>query len=199
MTAGFCLLTPGACLPSQSRQRIAILESGFGVAGVTWAATVSLMDRMTQPKCPRCLQMVSGEDTVVFDGGQLMHLDCRRPRNLSREERALLFKYCFDHAVVECTRCVQDFRQSELATDLVGSRTHLCPRCRVDLTEQLRKHLYNCLMLPREVRRKGRAARAAVRRLVKESQLSDQADMLMREAEAAIAALRETMRQDSGG
>ena len=69
----------------------------------------------------------------------------------------------------------------------------------MDLTEQLREHLYNCLMLPGEVRRKAREARAAARRLVKESQLSDQADVLTREAEAAIAALRETMRRASGG
>ena len=72
------------------------------------------MDRMTQPKRPRCLQVVSREDTVVFDGGLPMHLDCRRPRDLSPEERALLFKYCFDHAVAECASCSQDFRQQEL-------------------------------------------------------------------------------------
>lgn len=133
----------------------------------------------------------------MFVGGQLMHPDCRRPHDLSPEERALLFKYCFDHAVAECVSCSQDFRQQELASDLLGNRTHLCPRCRADLTEQLREHLYNCLMLPGEVRRKAREARAAARRLVKESQSSD-ADMLMRVAEAAIAALRETMRRDAG-
>jgi len=154
---------------------------------------------MTQPKCPRCLQVVSREDTVVFDSGQLMHRDCRRPRGLSPEERALLFKYCFDHAVVECASCTQDFREQELGADLLGNRTNLCPRCRRDLTEQLREHLYNCLMLPGEVRRKAREARAAARRLVKESQFSDQAEVLIREAEAAIAALHETMRRDSGG
>ncbi len=151
---------------------------------------------MTQPKCPRCLQVVSREDTVVFDGGsQPMHLDCRRPRDLSPEERALLFKYCFDHAVAECASCSQDFRQQELGADLLGDRTNLCPRCRMDLTERLREHLYNCLMLPGELRWKAREARAAARRLVMESQLSDQVDVLMREAEAALAALRETMRR----
>jgi hypothetical protein len=59
----------------------------------------------------------------------------------------------------------------------------------------LREHLYTCLMLPGEVRRKAREARAAVRKFVKESLLSDQADVLMPEAEAAIAALRETMQR----
>ena len=159
--------------------------------GVTWA-----VDRMTQPKCPRCLQVVSREDTVVVDGGQLTHRDCRRPRGLSPEEGALLFKYCFDHAVAECASCSQDFRQQELGADLLGNRTSLCPRCRRDLTEQLREHLYTCMMLPGEVRRKAREARAAVRKFVKERQLSDQADVLMREAEAAVAALRETMQRD---
>src|SRR5207245_2186637 len=69
---------------------------------------------MTQPKCARCLQLVSREDTVVFDGGQLMHLDCRRPRDLSPEERALLFKYCFDHAVREDERAVAALRNTIL-------------------------------------------------------------------------------------
>jgi hypothetical protein len=55
-------------------------------------------------------------------------------------------------------------------------------------------------MLPEEVRLRAQAARAAARRLVKESgQLNDQSDVLMREAEVAIAALRETMRRASGG
>ena len=107
----------------------------------------------------------------------------------------LLFKYCFDHAVAECASCSQDFRQQELASDLLGYRTNLCPRCRMDLTERLREHLYDCSMLPGEVRWRAREARAAARRLVKESQVSDQADVLMREAEAAIAALRETMQR----
>jgi hypothetical protein len=152
---------------------------------------------MTQTKCARCLQLVCREDTVVFDGGRLMHLDCRRPRDLSPEERALLFKYCFDHAVAECASCSQDFRQQELASELLGNRTNLCPRCTMDLTERLREHLYDCSMLPGEVRWRAREARAAARRLVNESQLSDQANVLMREAEAAIAALRESMRRIS--
>src|SRR5262249_30987515 len=73
---------------------------------------------------------------------------CRRPRELSPEERQLLFRYCFDHAVAQCASCSQDFRQAELGSDLLRSRTNLCPRCRVDLTERLREHLYSCTMLP---------------------------------------------------
>ena len=49
-------------------------------------------------------------------------------------------------------------------------------------------------MLPVEVRRRAHAARE--RRLVKEShELSDAADVLLREAEAALHALRDTMRK----
>jgi len=138
--------------------------------------------------------VLSPDDAIAVDGNRVVHFDCGRPRGLSNEERALLFKYCFDHAVAECPTSGQDFRQSELGSDLLGDRTHLCPRCRVELIERVREHLYSCPMLPGEVRRRTREARAAARKLAKESgQLRDQADVLMREAEAAIAALRQIM------
>jgi hypothetical protein len=69
----------------------------------------------------------------------------------------------------------------------------------VDLTERLREHLYSCTMLPGEVRRRAREARAAARRLLLGSQLPDRADALVREAQAAFDALREVMRQNSSG
>jgi hypothetical protein len=51
-------------------------------------------------------------------------------------------------------------------------------------------------MLPEEVRLRAQEARDAARRLVKDSgQVRDQADVLMREAEATIAALRATMQR----
>jgi hypothetical protein len=54
-------------------------------------------------------------------------------------------------------------------------------------------------MLPEEVRQMTQAARDAVGKLIKQGhQAADRADGLMREAEAAIAALRETMRRTSG-
>jgi len=50
-------------------------------------------------------------------------------------------------------------------------------------------------MLPDEIRLRAQEAREAARRAAKDSaQLRDQGDALIREAEAAIAALRETMR-----
>ena len=149
---------------------------------------------MDQQKCPRCLQLLWPDDTVTVSDGRVVHLDCQRSRDLSREERVLLFRYCSDHAAAKCPECDQSFRRQQLGSDLLGHRTHLCPHCRADLTESLRGHLYACAMLPAEVRQRAREVRDVARRLVKDRrQLSDRADVLMREAEAAMAALRETM------
>ncbi|PYN87603.1 MAG: hypothetical protein DMD87_12985 [Candidatus Rokuibacteriota bacterium] len=156
------------------------------------------VQQMTEPKCPRCSQLIASDDTLAFYGSQIFHLDCRRPRDLSHEERTLLFRYCWDHAVAQCAECRHGFRQQQLWTDLFSPRTHLCPECWIDLTASMRSHLYACVAVPKEVRRRAEEAREAARKLVKQShQLSDRADVLMREAEAAIAALRETMRREA--
>jgi len=132
----------------------------------------------------------------MFGPGRLSHLDCQQPRLLSAEERALLSAYCRDHPVGKCIACAGDFKLSELALDVLGFLRYLCPRCRRDLTDSVRTHLYGCAMLPEEVRRRTLAAREAAQSIVKESrQLRDTADVLRREAEAAPAALREAMRQ----
>ena len=144
--------------------------------------------------CPRCQQGISQDDTVQVHGDRVAHLDCRRPRDLSHEERAILFRHCFGHAVATCPVCAESFREHQLGADLLSHREHLCPRCRADLTESVRGHLYSCAMLPAEMRQRAREARDAARRLVKHSSaLRDNADVLMREAEAAVAALRETI------
>jgi len=96
-----------------------------------------------------------------------------------------------------CTACAKNFRHQELAADLVGHRTNLCPHCRADLTETMRGHLYSCAMLPEEVRRRAREARDAAGKLIKQTRQT--ADGLMREAEVALAALRETMRRTTWG
>ena len=116
---------------------------------------------MTRPTCPRCRQSISVNDTIAFDGNQIFHVNCRRPRDLSHEERAILFKYCSGHAVAECPPCTQTFRQQQLGSDLLGNRAHLCPRCRADLTENMREHLYACAMLPAAVRGRSGHRRAA--------------------------------------
>jgi hypothetical protein len=150
---------------------------------------------MPEPKCPRCSRFISSSDTIAFDGNRIVHLDCERPHELNYEERVLLYQFCWEHAVADCGSCRLQFRQHELAADLFGHRNHLCPKCRADLTTSLRSHLYSCALVPKDVRARAADARDAARRLVKESdQLSDRADVLMREAEAAVNALRATMR-----
>src|SRR2546428_3641548 len=49
----------------------------------------------------------------------------------------------------------------ELAADPLGGRTNICPRCRKDLTENVRTHLYGCAKLPAEVRLRAQALREA--------------------------------------
>ena len=153
--------------------------------------------RNSRPRRARPALGRSPEDTIVFRFGILGHLDCRRPRVLSAEERTLLLIYCRDHQVAECVRCAGRFHLREVASlDSFGVRSHGCPRCHTDLTDNIRAHLYGCAKLPVAIRRRAQAAREAARSLVKEShQLSDAADVLLREAEAALHALRETMRR----
>jgi hypothetical protein len=155
---------------------------------------------MIEWRCPRCVQVISADDTVQLVPNGLSHIDCKRPRDLSSEDRALLFRYCWGHAAAKCTACGKNFRPGELGADLLGHRANLCPRCRADLTESMRGHLYSCAMLPEEVRLRAREARDAASKLIKQAhQAADRADGLMREAEAAIAALRETMRRTTWG
>ena len=144
-------------------------------------------------RCPRCVQVISADDTVQLVGDGMSHVDCLRPHDLGPEERALLFRYCWGHAAAKCTACAKNFRHQELGAEFLGHRTNLCPRCRADLTESMRGHLYSCAMLPEEVRQRVREARDAAGKLI--NQAADRADGRMREAVTAIAALRETMRR----
>jgi hypothetical protein len=149
--------------------------------------------------CPQCTRAIGPEDTIVFGPGLLGHLDCRRPRVLSAEEHTLLLLYGRDHHVSECVRCAGKFHLQEVSSlDSLGIRSHGCPWCHTDLTDSIRAHLYGCAMLPVEVGRRAQAAREATRSLVKQShQLRDAADVAIREAEAALHALRETLRQSA--
>jgi len=149
-----------------------------------------------ETKCARCLQLMAPDDSVTFEGKKIVHLDCLRPRDLTPEERALLYVYCWSHVAAKCVDCGQSFRLRELAADASGDHVFVCPRCHADMTEGLRGHLYGCGTLPGEVRRRAQEVRDAARKLVKQGiELTDRADVLIREAEAAIAALRETVRR----
>jgi hypothetical protein len=146
--------------------------------------------------CPLCSHPLSVNDTLVFGRDHLSHLDCRQPQAMSPEERALLFFYCREHAVAECVACARRFALFELASIPRGGRTHLCPTCLADLTDSVRAHLDGCVMLPAEVRQKAHDLREAARSLTKQShQLRDGADVLVAQAEAALEALRRTMRE----
>jgi len=144
-------------------------------------------------KCELCQRVISPDDTVMSLGYGMAHVDCGRPRSLSPQEHVLLYVYCWDHAVAECATCGHSFRQEELGSDPFGSRTYECLHCRADLTSSIRAHLTACAMLPEQLRRRVKAAREVTQRLIKRShQLSERADVLMREVEAALDALHET-------
>ena len=148
-----------------------------------------------QVKCAKCGQLIVLSDIIESSNGHLSHVDCKRPRSLTAEERHLLFVYCSDHAVAQCLACDLSFRMMELAADPLDSRTNMCPRCRKDLTENVRTHLYGCAMLPSEVRLRAQAVREAAQRLVKQSQkLVEDADVRIQEAEAALFEAQQAFR-----
>jgi len=149
-----------------------------------------------QVKCSKCFKPIALSDVIESSDGRLSHMDCKNPRMLTAEERALLFVYCFGHAVAYCLDCDRRFRMTELAVNASGSRTNLCPRCRRDLTQSARGHAYRCAMLPSEVRLKAKAVREAAQRLVKESeQLRDRSDVLIRAAEVALFERQRVLRE----
>jgi hypothetical protein len=149
---------------------------------------------MPQAKCSKCQRWIFSNETIAVEHGQVFHADCRRPQALTYEERVLLYRYCWEHRVAECPNCARRLRQEELASDFLGHKTHLCPQCRTDVTHEMRMHLYACPQLPAHILKQAVAARDAAVRLVKDSEeLSANTDVLKREADAALAALRETM------
>ena len=152
-----------------------------------------------QVNCAKCSQPIELTDVIESHNGHPSHVDCKRPHVLTPEERALVFVYCSGHVVSRCPACDISFRYTELAADILGgSRTNICPRCRRELTEAVRAHLFRCAMLPSEIRLKVQSVREAAQRVVIQTQqLSDTSDLLIREAEAALfesqRALREAM------
>ena len=96
-----------------------------------------------QVKCSKCGQLIALSDIIESSNGHVSHVECTRPRTLTADERHSLFVLCSDHVVAQCLSCALSFRMMELAADLFGGgRTGLCPRCREDLTENVRAHLY---------------------------------------------------------
>ena len=155
---------------------------------------------MTQqlPICQVCRQVISPDDAISFSRGsrELTHFDCRRPRTLTPEERLLIAAYCWDHAVAACPTCERSYRLPELASVIVDGDTHYCPFCHGDLIDSVRAHLYACTMLPTKVLQRALSLREAAGLLVKRAhELSDHADVLTRQTEAAIQSLRTAVRE----
>lgn len=148
-----------------------------------------------QVQCTKCSRPIAASDVIESSARRLSHLDCARAHGLTPEERALLFVYCSDHRVTHCPSCNAGFRMIELAADPLGGRTNLCPKCRQDLTENVRAHLFSCVVLPSEIRQRTQEVRDAAQILIKRSQeLSDRAHVLIREAEAHLFECQQALR-----
>jgi hypothetical protein len=150
-----------------------------------------------QVKCAKCSQPIALTDIIESNNGHLSHVDCKRPHVLTPEERALVFVYCSGHVVARCPACDISFRYTELAADILGgSRTNMCPRCRRELTEAVRAHLFRCAMLPSEIRLRAQAVREAAQSLLRRSEQSrDNSDVLIVEAEAALFEMQRALRE----
>jgi len=153
---------------------------------------------MAELTCARCFRVLSPDDVVAADGAGIAHVDCRRPRDLTHQERSLLYGYCWAHPI-DCPACGQSFRLFELDSDpFEYYKRTCCARCRVDLIETVRDHLYTCPLSPEVVRRRVRDTREAARRLVTQArELGDRADVLMREAEVAATELYDALKQST--
>ena len=149
-----------------------------------------------QANCLKCSRPIFLADVIESSAGRLSHLDCRRAQGLTPDERALLFVYCFDHIVARCLSCNLDFHMTQLAADMLGGGTNLCPRCRTDLTMNVRAHLFRCRTLPAEIRQRAREVREAAQILIKRSQeLSERSDVLIRKAEADLFESQRALRR----
>ena len=56
----------------------------------------------------------------------------------------MIFQACWNHPVAVCEQCGGSFKLHELAADFFRRLSHLCPRCRIDLTHAAREHLISC-------------------------------------------------------
>jgi hypothetical protein len=148
-----------------------------------------------EPMRTRCFGVLSPDDVVEADGTGVAHIDCPRPRDLTHDERSLLYGYCWAHPI-GCPECGRGFRLFELGATYY-KRT-CCPHCGFDLIERVRDHLYTCPLSPEVMRRRVREARETAGKLVKQArEFPDRADVLMREAEVAATALRDAMKESA--
>ena len=76
--------------------------------------------------CPGCSRKIEPEETFIVGDGCLSHLNCQRPRVLGPEERAVLFRYCWNHPAAKCEQCAKTYRITELAADLFSDKELRC-------------------------------------------------------------------------
>jgi DNA-directed RNA polymerase subunit RPC12/RpoP len=123
-----------------------------------------LCTAMAELTCTRCLRAISADDVVELDGAGVAHVNCRRPRDLTHDERSLLYGYCWAHPIV-CSACGWSFRLFELDADPLDhyKRTR-CPHCEAELLELVREHLFACSLSPEALRRRAQETRETARR-----------------------------------
>jgi hypothetical protein len=122
---------------------------------------------------------------------------------LTLGERVLLLVHCGDHPIADCSRCGELIHFDRLVIDIAAGCCDSCPRCQLDLTAPLRKHLVECTWI--RVRVRETHTRAWV--LLEEArtagtineQRRDRADVLGREAEAERHRSRDVKRGQNPG
>src|SRR6516164_8449643 len=84
--------------------------SGCDAAGTT--ARYRRARRPMQVQCSKCSELLALSDAIESPGGRLSHMDCKRPGMVTMEESALLFAYCYGHAVAYClgATCISGWR-----------------------------------------------------------------------------------------
>src|SRR5262245_66599829 len=107
------------------------------------ALRLMLVIEQVDPTCPRCFRIISPDHSIMAHGVRLLHLDCDRPRALTFEECALLYSYCWDHAVADCVACARTYRRGRLEADL-----SLCPCRSSALTHRRLAHRSGRTSLP---------------------------------------------------
>src|SRR5262249_41962252 len=145
-----------------------------------------------------CFVGLALDDVVESDVVIVVHFDCQGPRDLTRQERALLFGCCWAHRIA-CPACGQSFQLFELDSDpFEAYKRTRCPRCQTEVIQTVCDHLYACPLSPEVSRRRAREIRETAQTLVKQArELRDRADVLMRETEVTARELCEALKQSA--
>ena len=130
-------------------------------------------------------QVLEDLPTQSFFDATMLHL-----------ERVLLFRYCWGHQL-QCPACGESCRVFEVNSGrFERNKRTSCVRCRADLMESVRGHLYACPSSPEGLRDAAQEARANMRNLLKQvRELRHHGGVLPHQAEAAEIELRDALKQ----